>query len=280
MNEAPFRTGRGFLIIADEPTSVFSPHMKIVSFNVNGIRAIAKKGFADTVKELDADVLCLQETKATPEQVKEALVDVDGYHIEAHSAERKGYSGTAVLTREEPVRVDHGVGVEEHDTEGRVITATYQGFSLVNAYVPNSGNGLARLPYRKQWDAAMNEYLSGLMAKRPVIFVGDLNVAHREIDIARPKPNYNKSAGFTQTEIDGMDVYQASGLVDSFRALHPDEVKYSWWSYRAGARGKNIGWRIDYCLVSDALMPSVKNAFILNDVMGSDHCPVGIELDM
>jgi exodeoxyribonuclease-3 len=254
--------------------------MKIISFNVNGIRAIAKKGFADTVKELDPDILCLQETKATPEQVKEALGDVTGYHIFANSAERKGYSGTAILTKEEPVRLDLGIGTEEHDQEGRVITANFPGFSLVNAYVPNSGNGLARLPYRKQWDAAMNEYLNEIRASRPVVYVGDMNVAHREIDIARPKPNYNKTAGFTQTEIDGMDNYIASGLVDSFRALNPDEVKYSWWSYRAGARGKNIGWRIDYCLLSEELMPKVTHAFILNDVLGSDHCPVGVEIDI
>ena len=254
--------------------------MKIVSFNVNGVRAIVKKGFIDTVEKLDADILCLQETKATREQVEEALDDLSDYHIVANDAERKGYSGTAILSKDEPVRTDLGIGTEEYDAEGRVITATFPGFSVVNAYVPNSGNGLVRLPYRKQWDVAMNEYLAGIKEKRPVIYVGDLNVAHQEIDIARPKPNYNKSAGYTQTEIDGMDRYLSSGLVDSFRAMHPEEVKYSWWSFRAGARSRNIGWRLDYCLLSEQLLGKVNEAFILNDVMGSDHCPVGVDLDI
>ncbi len=252
--------------------------MKIISFNVNGIRAIAKKGLLDKIRELDPDIMCFQETKATPEQVAEVLADLDGYHLSANSAERKGYSGTAVISKEEPVRIDLGIGTEEYDQEGRVITATFPGFSLVNAYIPNSGNTLARLPYRKQWDLAMCSYLQELQAKRPVVYVGDLNVAHREIDLARPKPNYNKSAGFTQTEIDGLDNYVAAGLVDSWRSMHPDEVKYSWWSYRGGARERNVGWRIDYCLVTDAIMPKVKESFILNEVLGSDHCPVGIEL--
>ena len=254
--------------------------MKIISFNVNGIRAIAKKGLLDIIKDLDPDIMCFQETKATPEQVAEVFADLEGYHLSANSAERKGYSGTAIISKEEPVRVDLGIGLEEHDQEGRVITATYPGFSLVNAYIPNSGNGLARLPYRKQWDAAMCGYLQELQTKRPLVFVGDLNVAHQEIDLARPKPNYNKSAGFTQTEIDGLDNYVALGLSDSWRAMHPNEVKYSWWSYRGGARAKNVGWRIDYCLVSDRMMPNVKDSFILNDVLGSDHCPVGIDMEL
>ena len=251
--------------------------MKLISFNVNGIRASATKGLRGTLHELDADIVCLQETKATPQQVHEALEGLDGYHVHAHSAERKGYSGTAILCREEPVRVDLGIGQEEHDQEGRVITATFADHIVVNAYVPNSGQDLRRLDYRKQWDDALREHLVRLASgDRPVIFCGDLNVAHREIDIARPKANYNKTAGYTQTEIDGLDALVEAGFVDTFRHLHPGEVKYSWWSFRAGARGKNIGWRIDYVLVSKGFEGKVKDAFILNEVMGSDHCPVGI----
>ena len=257
--------------------------MKIISFNVNGVRASVKKGLIDTINELDADIFCLQETKAQPDQVTEALADLKGYHIYAHSAERKGYSSTAIISKEEPVRLDLGLeadreaGLAEDDNEGRVMTAVYADHILVNAYVPNSGQGLKRLAYRKQWDAAMLAHLNRLKGKRPVIFCGDLNVCHQEIDIARPKPNYNKSAGYTQVEIDGISNYIEAGLCDSFRDRHPEEVKYSWWSMRSGARGKNIGWRLDYMLVSVDHMPNIKKVFILNDVMGSDHCPVGIE---
>lgn len=258
--------------------------MKIISFNVNGVRAAVKKGLVDTLHSLDADIYCLQETKAQPDQVKEALEELQGYHIYAHSAERKGYSSTAILSKEEPVRLDNGlpanmeVGLAEDDNEGRVMTATFGDFILVNAYVPNSGQGLKRLGYRKQWDAAMLAHINGLQAgKRPVIYCGDLNVCHQEIDIARPKPNYNKSAGYTQVEIDGIAAYLENGLVDSFRRMYPEVVKYSWWSLRAGARQKNIGWRLDYVLISEGFYPKVKDSFILNDVLGSDHCPVGIE---
>jgi exodeoxyribonuclease-3 len=251
--------------------------MKLISFNVNGIRASAKKGLHDTVRSLNADILCLQETKATPEQVHAALDGVDGYKVIANSAERPGYSGTAILTREEPVRVDMGINEAAHDTEGRVITATFPGFTVVNAYIPNSGEGLKRLGYRKQWDEALRNYLKSLAAKGNVIFCGDLNVAHQEIDIARPKANYNKTAGYTQTEIDGIAALLGEDFIDTFRSLNPEVVQYSWWSQRFGARAKNIGWRIDYVLVSKAFAPKVKNAFILNEVLGSDHCPVGIE---
>lgn len=252
--------------------------MKIISFNVNGIRASAKKGLLDTLRNLNAEIVCLQETKATVNQVKEVLEDLDQYHVYANEADRKGYSGTAILTKEKPVNVTYDIGIAEYDAEGRVITVEYSDYFVVNVYVPNSGNGLVRLGYRKQWDEALLNYLKGLEKLKPVIFCGDLNVAHQPIDIKNDKANYNKSAGYTQTEIDGMDNYLNTGLVDSFRELHPDTVKYSWWSYRMNARARNIGWRIDYFLLSKSLVPKLKEAFILNDVMGSDHCPVGVSL--
>lgn len=252
--------------------------MKLISFNVNGIRAAVKKGLHEVIRELNADVICFQETKATPEQVREALFGVDDYHIYAFSAEKKGYSGTAIISKVEPINVKHGIGIAEHDDQGRAITCEFDDFFLVNVYVPNSGNGLVRLPYRMSWDVALLAYLKELEKTKPVVYCGDLNVAHRPIDIKNDKSNYNKTPGYTQDEIDGMDRYVNAGLIDTFRTLHPDEVKYSWWSYRANARENNVGWRLDYFLVSESLMLNVKDAFILNDVEGSDHCPVGIEL--
>lgn len=253
--------------------------MKLISFNVNGIRASVTKGLINSLKSIGADIVCFQETKANPEQVAEALKGMDGYHLHAYSAEKPGYSGTAILSKDEPVRVDFGIeGADDHNTEGRVITATYADHIVVNSYVPNSGQDLKRLGYRGQWDAALREYLVKLASgKRPVIFTGDLNVAHQPIDIARPKANYNKTAGYMQSEIDGITALLAAGYVDTFRHLYPEVVKYSWWSQRFGAREKNVGWRIDYVLVSKGFEKSVKDAFILNEVMGSDHCPVGIE---
>ena len=251
--------------------------MKLISWNLNGIRAVAKRGLLDIITELDADIICFQETKAQIHQTEEVLAPL-GLHVAANEAEKKGYSGTAIVSKTAPLSVIKGIGIEEHDNEGRVITAEFDDFFVVNAYVPNSGQGLKRLDYRQQWDKDFLKYIKGLETKKPVLFCGDLNVCHKEIDIARPKPNYNKSAGYTQVEIDGMDNFVNSGLVDSFRALHPDEVKYSWWSYRGGARQKNIGWRLDYFLVSESLMPKVKQAEILNEVMGSDHCPVSLTL--
>lgn len=255
-----------------------STTMRIISFNVNGIRAAAKKDLFGSIERMSPDIIGFQETKATPEQVRETLFGIDGYTLHAHSAERPGYSGTAILSRTEPLSVRFGIGVEEHDTEGRVITAEYPDFFLVNVYVPNSGNELVRLDYRETWDAALLSYVKGLEASKPVVLMGDMNVAHRPIDIKNAQANYNKTSGYTQREIDGMDRYLAAGLVDTFRHLHPNEVKYSWWSYRMNARERNIGWRIDYVLVSEALLPRVKEAFILNGVEGSDHCPVGIVL--
>lgn len=252
--------------------------MKIISFNVNGIRAIVQKSFVQDMQQLDADIICLQETKASAEQVKEALADLTNYHIYANESVKKGYSGTAIISKTEPISVAYDMDIEEHDQEGRVICAEYADFYLITVYTPNSGSELLRLDYRKQWDADFLNYLKGLEAKKPVIVCGDLNVAHKDIDLARPKANYNKSAGYMQSEIDGIQAYVDSGLKDSFRHFNPEEVKYSWWSYRGGARQKNVGWRIDYFLVSESFLPNVKDSFILNDVMGSDHCPVGIQL--
>ncbi len=252
--------------------------MKIISFNVNGIRAITKKSFVEDMQRVDADIICLQETKATSEQVAEAVSELKGYHVFTHEAEKKGYSGTAILSKEEPISVMRNIGIDEHDTQGRVICAEYKEFYVISVYVPNSGSELLRLSYRQTWDESFLVYLKNLEAKKPVIVCGDFNVAHKEIDLARPKPNYNKSAGFMQEEIDGMDAFTSNGFVDIYRFKNGEEVKYSWWSYRGGAREKNVGWRIDYFLVSEAIQNKIKDAFILNDVHGSDHCPVGIEL--
>lgn len=251
--------------------------MKLISFNVNGIRAAAKKGLLSYIKEMDADVIGFQETKATEEQVREVLFGLD-YHIYAFSAEKKGYSGTAIISKTEPLSYKYGIGIPEHDDQGRAITCEFEDFFLLNVYVPNSGNELVRLPYRKTWDAALLAYIKELEKKKPVVYCGDMNVAHTPMDIKNAASNYNKTAGYTQEEIDGMDRYIGAGLVDSFRSLHPHEVKYSWWSYRANARENNVGWRLDYFLVSESLMPKVKESFILNEVHGSDHCPVGIEI--
>lgn len=231
-----------------------------------------------SLEAMDTDVLCLQETKAQDDQVAEALAELEGYHLYSNSAEKKGYSGTAILSRQEPLSVQYDMGIEEHDTEGRVIAAEYELFYLVTVYTPNSGSELKRLGYRQTWDAAFLDYIKALEEKKPVVVCGDLNVAHKDIDLARPKPNYNKSAGYMQEEIDGMDNYISAHFIDSFRELHPDTVKYSWWSYRAGARAKNVGWRIDYFLTSESLKSNLSHADILTDVMGSDHCPVLLEL--
>jgi exodeoxyribonuclease-3 len=252
--------------------------MRILSFNVNGIRAIAGKSFLTDMQEMDADMICLQETKATVEQVKETVAPLGYAFVYANEAERKGYSGTAILSKTEPISITFDMGIAEHDKEGRVICAEYANFFLITVYTPNSGSELLRLGYRQTWDADFLKYLKGLEAKKPVVVCGDLNVAHKSIDLARPKANYNKSAGHMQEEMDGMDNYLASGLIDSFRAKNGDEVKYSWWSYRGGAREKNIGWRIDYFLVSEAFLGQVKSATIHNEIHGSDHCPVGLEL--
>jgi exodeoxyribonuclease-3 len=255
--------------------------MKIISWNVNGIRAIAQKNFFTDVKTLDPDILCLQETKAQDDQVAETLASLAGYHRYFNSAEKKGYSGTSIISKTEPLLVTKGIGFDEHDNEGRVLCAEYEKFYLITVYVPNSGSDLKRLDYRQEWDLAFFNYLKNLEQKKPVVVCGDMNVAHRPIDLAHPKANYNKYAGYMQEEIDGMERFTQGGLVDSFRHFHPDKSgAYSWWSYRAGAREKNVGWRIDYFLVSENIMPQVTSASIFNEVMGSDHCPVAIELSL
>ncbi|PHR30028.1 MAG: exodeoxyribonuclease III [Fluviicola sp.] len=252
--------------------------MQIVSFNVNGVRAITGKTFLEDMKVLSPDILCLQETKATVEQVKIAIDDLNAYHVYANEADKKGYSGTAILSKSEPISVSYDMGIAEHDTEGRVIAAEFEDYYVVTVYTPNSGNDLRRLDYRQTWDAAFLNYLKGLEAKKPVLVCGDLNVAHKEIDLARPKPNYNKSAGFMQEEIDGLDNYTSNGFVDTFRLKNADEVKYSWWSYRGGARDRNVGWRIDYFLASESLTSKISKSEIHNDILGSDHCPISVTL--
>jgi exodeoxyribonuclease-3 len=252
--------------------------MKIISFNVNGIRAITAKSFIQDMMNINVDVICLQETKATEEQVKEAVSPLAEYHVYAHHADRKGYSGTAILSKVKPLHVHYKTGIDEHDMEGRTVCLEYDEFYLVNVYVPNSGSELLRLEYRQKWDKDFLAYLKKLEKKKPVIVCGDFNVAHKAIDLARPKENYNKAAGYMQEEIDGMDAFTQNGLVDAFRHFHEDQVKYTWWSYRAGAREKNVGWRIDYFLVSESYISKLNDAFILNEILGSDHCPVGITI--
>lgn len=253
--------------------------MRIVSWNVNGIRAVVKKDFFKTIKEISPDILCLQETKAQDDEVTNALKPLNEFELYCNSADQKGYSGTAILSRNSPIKITYDMGVETHDSEGRVICAEYENFFLVNVYVPNSGQKLDRLDYRKQWDADFLKYLKNLEKTKPVIACGDFNVAHRSIDLKNDKSNYNKTAGYTQIEIDGMDNFLNAGFVDSFRYLHPDEVAYTYWSYRFKARERNTGWRIDYFLISKTLQDKIKSVTILSDYFGSDHCPVHIEID-
>ena len=252
--------------------------MRIVSWNVNGVRAIVKKDFVQDIRMINPDVFCLQETKAQDDQVAEALAEFSDYHIYSNSAVKKGYSGTAICSKEKPISVENDMGIEEHDQEGRVIAAEYSDYYLVTVYTPNSKNDLSRLGYRQKWDADFLVYLKELEKKKPVLVCGDLNVAHKAIDLKNDKSNYNKSAGHMQEEIDGMDNYVSAGFVDTFRHFYPEQEKYSWWSYRGGARQRNVGWRIDYFLATNSIMPKIKDASILNQMMGSDHCPVMIEL--
>lgn len=250
--------------------------MKLVSWNVNGLRSILGKGFQDYLIETDADLVCLQEIKARPEQVDH---DFAGYHIHWNPAVRPGYSGTAILTRKKPISVANGIGRPEHDNEGRVITAEFQDFFLVNVYTPNSKRELTRLDYRtREWTPAFVSYLTSLEKRKPVIFCGDMNVAHREIDLARPKENI-RNAGFTIEEREAFDRVLDAGFLDSFREFESSGGHYTWWSYQSGARERNIGWRIDYVCVSHAIRSALRSAFIQPDVGGSDHCPVGIDFD-
>ena len=250
--------------------------MKLISWNVNGIRACLNKGFDEFFKSVNADVFCIQETKCRPEQVE--WLEYEGYMSYWNSAEKKGYSGTAVFTKIKPIAVTYGIGVEEHDHEGRVITMEYEDFYLVNVYTPNSKRELERLDYRQVWEDAMREYLLKLDKKKPVIMCGDLNVAHNEIDLANPKTN-TQNAGFTIEERTKMTELLDAGFTDSYRYLYPEkEGKYTWWSYMRKSREKNIGWRIDYFIVSDRIKEKIKEASIYDDVLGSDHCPIGLEI--
>jgi exodeoxyribonuclease-3 len=251
--------------------------MRLMSWNVNGLRAVVKKDFVAQIDALAPDVLGLQETKAQDDQVREALFGYGTYEVHSSSAVKKGYSGTAILTKKAPLSVQAGIGVADLDQEGRVLRAEFEDMHFVTVYTPNSSSGLKRLPFRKQWDRAFRDYLIELDADKPVVCCGDLNVAHAPIDLARPDANYNKTPGYTQDEIDGMTELLEAGFVDTWRHAHPDTVKYSWWSYRGGAREKNVGWRLDYMLASERAMPHVASTEIHNDVHGSDHCPVSLE---
>ncbi|HEY5961247.1 MAG TPA: exodeoxyribonuclease III [Polyangiaceae bacterium] len=249
--------------------------MKIISWNVNGLRSVLRVGALDAVLAEKPDVVCLQEVKCQADEVCDALPRQ--YHVHVNSADRKGYAGTAILSRRAPLRVTPHIGVAAHDSEGRVQTAEYDDFYLVNVYVPNSKRDLSRLPYRQIWDRDFLKYLKRLERKKPVVFCGDLNVAHTELDLTHPKTN-RKNHGFTDEERAGFDAFIRAGFVDSFREFQKAGGHYTWWSVFAGARARNVGWRIDYVLISHSLRPRLKKAFIRSEVLGSDHCPVGIEL--
>lgn len=250
--------------------------MKFISWNVNGLRACVQKGFLDIFNEIDADIFCLQETKLQEGQID---LELPGYHQYWNYAEKKGYSGTAVFTKKEPLSVSYGIGIPEHDMEGRVITLEFEDFYFITVYTPNSQNELARLDYRMTWETAFLDYLKKLEEKKPVIFCGDLNVAHQEIDLKNPKTN-RRNAGFTDEERDCFTKLLASGFIDTYRYFYPDtEGIYSWWSYRFKAREKNAGWRIDYFVVSKALESRLSSAAIHTEIFGSDHCPVELVLN-
>ena len=249
--------------------------MKLISWNVNGIRACVQKGFLDFFKEIDADIFCIQESKMQEGQLE---LELEGYHQYWNYAEKKGYSGTAIFTKQEPLSVQYGIGIEEHDHEGRVITLEFEDFYMVTVYTPNSQDELKRLDYRMQWETDFLAYLKKLEEKKGVIFCGDLNVAHQEIDLKNPKTN-RRSAGFTDEERGKFSEVLTAGFVDTFRHFYPElEGAYSWWSYRMNARARNAGWRIDYFCVSECLKDRLEDAKILTDVMGSDHCPIQLDL--
>ena len=250
--------------------------MKLISWNVNGFRACLGKGFAEFFKDADADIFCIQETKMQPGQ---ADFETPGYYQYWYSAEKKGYSGTAVFCRTEPLSVRYGIGIPEHDTEGRAITLEFEDFYFLCVYTPNAQRELARLDYRMSWEDALRGYITELDRVKPVVYCGDLNVAHEEIDLKNPKTNHN-SAGFSDEEREKFSELLNSGFCDSYRTLYPEKVEYTWWSYMYGARAKNVGWRIDYFVVSARIMPKVSDSKILGEVMGSDHCPVCLEIEI
>ena len=249
--------------------------MKLISWNVNGIRACLNKGFSEFFKEADADIFCLQETKCQPEQIE---LEFEGYTSYWNSAEKKGYSGTAIFTKKKPIKVTYGIGIEEHDKEGRIITLEFENFYLVTNYTPNAKRELERLDYRMVWEYEIRKYLLELNKKKPVIMCGDLNVAHEEIDLKNPKTNKG-NAGFTDEERGKMTELLNSGFIDSYRYLYPEKMEYSWWSYMGHAREKNVGWRIDYFIVSNDIKEKIKNATIYTKILGSDHCPIGLEIE-
>ena len=250
--------------------------MKLISWNVNGIRACVKKGFLDYFNEVDADIFCIQETKLQEGQID---LDLEGYYQYWNYAIKKGYSGTAIFTKVKPLSVTNGIDIEEHDQEGRVITLEFEDFYLVNVYTPNSQRGLARLDYRQKWEDDFRDYLKKLEDTKPVVLCGDLNVAHKEIDLKNPKTN-RKNAGFSDEEREKLTILLDSGFIDTFRYFYPDkEDAYTWWSYMAKSRERNVGWRIDYFIVSEVLKERLKDAEIHHDIMGSDHCPVVLEID-
>lgn len=253
--------------------------MKLISWNVNGLRAVINKGFENFFNEIDADIFCIQEIKMQKDQIDDNMKRIfEGYYSYWNSAIKKGYSGTAVFSKTEPINVTYGIGIEEHDKEGRVITLEYEDFYLVNCYTPNSKRELERLEYRMIWENEFRNYLTSLNKIKPVILCGDLNVAHEEIDLKNPKTN-RRNAGFTDEEREKMTELLKSGFTDSFRYLYPNKTEcYSWWSYMGHAREKNVGWRIDYFIISKTIEEKVKDSYIYSNVMGSDHCPVGIEL--
>lgn len=251
--------------------------MKLISWNVNGLRAVLKKGFEDFFYDVDADIFCIQETKMQEGQIEN--FELKGYKQFWNSAVKKGYSGTAIFTKIEPLCVSYGIGIEEHDQEGRVITLEFDKFYLVNIYVPNSKRELERLEYRMIWEDEIRKYLSNLNKKKPVVMCGDLNVAHQEIDLKNPKTN-RRNAGFTDEERNKMTELLSANFTDSFRYVYPNKIAYSWWSYMGNAREKNIGWRIDYFIVSNDVQNKIKDAYIYSDIYGSDHCPVGLEIDL
>ena len=250
--------------------------MKLISWNVNGIRACLNKGFKEFFEDVDADIFCIQETKCQRDQID---LEFEGYTSYWNSAEKKGYSGTAIFTKIKPINVTYGIGIEQHDKEGRVITLEFENFYMVNVYTPNSKRELERLDYRQIWEDEFRKYLIKLSQSKSVIICGDLNVAHKEIDLKNPKTN-RKNAGFTDEERNKMTELLDAGFIDSFRLLYPDKENiYSWWSYMGHAREKNVGWRIDYFLVSNEMKTQIKEAMIFNEIMGSDHCPVGLEIE-
>jgi exodeoxyribonuclease-3 len=255
--------------------------LNLLCWNVNGIRAIVKKDFLKDIKSLNPDIICMQEIKSSVEEARSVFELMREYKGYANASKaRKGYSGTAILSKEEPLNVSYDIGIEEHDQEGRVVTVEYPRFFVVTVYVPNAGEELRRLDYREKWDTDFREYIATLKRRKPVVVCGDFNVAHQPIDIARPKDNYNKSAGYTQREIDGFQKFIDEGFCDTYRHFYPTEIKYTYWNNLFNSRARNVGWRIDYFLVSQSLMPHVRGAAIYDQLMGSDHCPIGLELEM